>query len=746
MTVLAELTRIVQSAAEAESVSEQVSIIVDSIQSYMNVDVCSLYLQGEGDSMILAASHGLRASSVGSVRIPAGAGLVGQIVKSCQPFNIAEAPSHPAFYYVAETDEAQFHSFAGVPLVRAGKVIGVLAVQCQRARLLSGEEMAFLVTLGAQLALVVSGDTIETLYPRTGTHRIPGIKGASGVGIGQVYLCASVDLALIPDQASEDVEAECAQWRALVESVQADVRNEQSSLGSDLSREVSAVFDAYQMLLSDRTLVQGVEQAIRNGNHLPGALRSVIHHYASLFLAMDDPYLRARHEDIIHLGNKLYSAWKGARANESHSDTGGPVVLVGAQIGISDIAAVPRERLVGILCYQGSTLSHSAVLANALGVPAVMGIGEQKGLKEGTLCIVDGNTGQCIFDPDSTLVREYRRLAREERQLATMLADLRDEAALTPDGERIQLFANSGLLADLSPGLASGAEGLGLYRTEIPFMISEAFPSEEEQVAIYSQVLSAYAGKPVNMRILDIGGDKPLPYFPIHEENPALGWRGIRFCLDNSSLLMTQVRAMLRAAADKGNLRILLPMVSARAELESFYSVFSEACSQLEAEGHSIDRPPVGVMIEVPSAISQIPAWSDLIDFVSIGTNDLSQYLLAVDRNNPRVASLYDSLHPAVLIEIDRTLQAAGSHGLPVSVCGEMASDPLAALLLIGLGVRTLSMSAAQLPRIKWMIRKLPLARMEVLAHNMLKQRDSAAIRSLVSAELKSMGLEDLAH
>jgi phosphotransferase system enzyme I (PtsI)/phosphotransferase system enzyme I (PtsP) len=744
MTVLAALTRIVQQVVEAESTAQQVDVIVDSIEAQMDVDACSLYLSDTTGTMTLAASHGLSKAAVGRVQLPAGKGLVGLIARSRHPLNVADASTHPDFHYIEETEEHRFRSFAGVPLVRAGRVIGVLTAQCQRPRELAEEEQAFLVTLGAQLALVLTDEAVEDLLRLPATHTFRGVRGAPGIGIGETCLCADVDLYSVPDAPCEDPDAAVVEWRELVSRVREDVRGEQQRLGSALSGEVAAIFEAYQMMLADPGLVAGVEQAIHNGHCLPYALRTVIHHFSSLFLAMEDPYLRARHEDIHQLGNKLYSAWRGAHADNPLPGSAGRIVLVGDQVTISDIASIPRERLAGVVCFRGSSLSHTAVLANALGVPAVMGIGEHRGLADRQACIVDGNSALVFFEPDAGVRREYRQLELAEQQLRGELAALRDLPAVTLDGHGIQLYANSGLLADISPGLAAGAEGLGLYRTEIPFMVSQAFPSEEEQFALYRQVLESYRGKPVSMRILDIGGDKPLPYFPINEENPALGWRGIRFCLDNSSLLMTQVRAMLRAAAGLGNLRILLPMVSSASELAGFQDILEDAIAQLRAEGLTVGRPEVGVMVEVPAAISQLHQWRERIDFVSIGTNDLSQYLLAVDRNNPRVSSLYDPLHPAVLSEIDRVIRISAANALPLSVCGEMASDPAAALLLIGMGVETLSMSAAHLPRIKWLLRRVNREDAALLVREVLGMRNVAEIRAAVTDRMGELGLGDL--
>jgi phosphoenolpyruvate-protein phosphotransferase len=742
--VIHQLARIVQTVALAEQPAEQVKLIVESISTSMAVDVCSLYLANAEGEMLLLASHGLAANAVRKVRLPPGKGLVGLVASSRHPVNLANADAHPAFFYVAETEEERFHSFCGVPLVHTGKVIGVLVVQGREVRQFSDEEQGFLVTLAAHLALLLanspltSGDTVADP-----AARVSGIRGAPGIGIGYCRVCDHGELYAVANAPCEDVDAALEDWRQLLVSVRLEVEREQQAIAGTLPDGVASIFSAYTMLLSDPTFIGQVEKGIRDGNWLPGSLRQATQHFAELFRAMDDPYLQARHEDIHHLGNKLYNAWRGARGPALPIDK--PVVLVGAQVSVSEIAAVPTGMLEGIVCMEGSSLSHTAVIANALGIPAVMGTGAIRQLADGVLMVVDGNSNQVLLNPDPNLLAEYQRLEDDQRHLARRLDEIRELPAVTTDGTRITLFTNTGLLADISPGLRNGAQGVGLYRTEIPFMIRNSFPSEEEQVAVYNQVLAAYQDKPVHMRTLDVGGDKQLPYFPVgNEENPALGWRGIRFTLDNSQLLMTQVRAMIRAAQGLDNLRILLPMVSSTEELDDFSLLLTDAVSQLQAEGYAVRRPALGLMIEVPAAISQLPHWATKIDFVSIGSNDLSQYLLALDRNNPRVAARYDHVHPAVLLEIQRVLQSAARHGLPVSLCGEMASDPVAVVLLIGLGLRTLSMSATKLPRIKWLIRSLSLATAEAISRDALQCMYPREIRARVETALLSAGLEEL--
>jgi phosphoenolpyruvate-protein phosphotransferase len=742
-SVIHELARIVQTVAIADQPVEQVNLVVESISTSMAVDVCSLYLANEYGEMLLLASHGLAAAAVRQIKIPAGKGLVGLVAASRHPVNLADAESHPAFYYVPETEEERFHSFCGVPLVHSGKAIGVLVVQGREIRQFSLEEEGFLVTLAAHLALLLANSPLAS-NPAVGQgERISGIRGAPGIGIGYSQLCDHGELYAVANAPCDDIGAALDDWHELLELVRADIEREQLAIEGELSDGVAGIFTAYRMLLGDPAFISYVESGIRGGNWLPGALRHAIQHFAELFRAMDDPYLKARHEDIHHLGNKLYNSWLGIKPVAVAADK--HLVLVGPQVSVSDIAAIPVELLVGIVCFEGSSLSHTAVIANALGIPAVMGAGTMRNLADNTLLIVDGNAGQVMRNPGPALLTEYRKLADDQRFLSKRLERLRSLPAETTDGVPVTLYANTGLLADISPGLVNGAQGVGLYRTEIPFMIRSSFPSEEEQVEVYSQVLAAYEGMPVHMRTLDIGGDKQLPYFPVeNEENPALGWRGMRFTLDNSPLLMTQVRAMIRAAEGRGNLHILLPMVSSTSELNDFRELLADALGQLREEGYTASAPGLGVMIEVPAAISQIPVWADKIDFISIGSNDLSQYLLALDRDNPRVAARYDHLHPAVLLEIRRILQLAKAHDIPVSLCGEMAADPVAVALLLGLGLRILSMSATKVPRIKWLIRSLTMTTMERLGDQALQCSYPADIRRLVGAELERAGLHEL--
>lgn len=713
---------------------------MDSIAETMAVDVCSLYMPDEQGDMVLAANHGVPPENVANIKIPAGVGLVGLTAKSLHPLNIANAKSHEANYFVPGMDDREFLSFCGVPLVRSGKVIGVLVVQSTESRQFNADDEAFLVTLASQLALLsisIAGLTAPQKF-----KRFTGIKGAAGVAIGRALVMDAADPSAAEEVVDGDIRATLGRWQSLLDTVKRSIEADKQKLNEAISEDVSLIFDAYTMLVSDPAFGVQVENEIRRGIGLAAAIMRSVDHFAGLFASMDDPYLKSRHEDIRHIGRKLIAILTN-QDTENSPDSDGPVVLVGQHLSVSDIADAMQGNLVGLISGDGSSLSHSAVLANAIGIPAVMGADGLKSVKSGETLVVDGNSGAFVVNPTRQLIREYQKLIAQHKDTTEKLTGLRDLPAETLDGHRVNLYTNTGLLADIAPGIQNGAEGVGLYRTEIPFIVHETFPSEEEQYAIYHQVMSAYAGKPVYMRVLDVGSDKQLPYFPISgEDNPAMGWRGIRFGLDNSSLLMSQLRAMLRASIGLDNLHILIPMVSHIEELELFNQLLLEACNQIRLECGELHQPRVGIMVEVPVVISQLPVWARQLDFISIGSNDLSQYLLAVDRNNARVASHYDAVHPGVISEIRRIVESAERSGLPVCLCGEMASDPIAVLLLLGLGVRTLSMSAMKIPYIKSLVRQVAIADCRKLVEEVASLSSATAIRQAANDFLDGITLQ----
>ena len=419
--------------------------------------------------------------------------------------------------------------------------------------------------------------------------------------------------------------------------------------------------------------------------------------------------------------------------------------MIGHDLSASHLAEIPADRLVGIVSSSGSGSSHLAILARALGIPAAMGVADLPLARlDGQEVVVDGYRGWLIVRPAGSYRQELLRLAREEAALTAELAALSHEPAQTLDGERIGLHVNIGLLADMAPSRTVGAEGIGLYRTEVPFQIRKQFPGEAEQASIYREALETFRDQPVVLRTLDVGGDKPLSYFPIKEDNPFLGWRGIRLVLDHPEIFLTQIRAMLRASIGLDNLGILLPMIGSIDELTTARAYIDQALSELREEGEPVATPRIGVMIEVPSAVYQIDLIAEMVDFLSIGTNDLTQYILAIDRNNERVASRYDALHPAVLRAINEVVDAGHLLGREITVCGELAGDPMGAILLLGLGVDILSMSAGSLPRIKWVIRRFSAADARQYLALALAARRPQEVRRLLYDALVERGLGGL--
>lgn len=740
------LKRIVQESASAASPTKQMAYIVSAVRAAMQVSVCSLYIASDDGALTLTATDGLDPESVGRVMLPAGEGLVGAVARSSHPINLEDAEQHPDYRYFPETHEERYQAFLGVPLVHLRRQVGVLVVQESQRRKFTADEEAFLVTIAAQLAgtlfldrVWISSETEVAKVPQS--QRVIGVKGAVGIGIGFIHLLVGDDLDQVLDQECYDVEKELEQFRVALNDSRRELEEGSRSLAAYLPEDVSSIFSVYALLLDSEDLIGGVENRIRQGNWAPGALRATISEYADRFEKIEDPYLRARSEDVRNIGSKIYSKLQGTSVPVSDNQN---LILTGDIISIADISKYKREQLAAIVCYAGSVLSHTAILASALGIPAVMGTGKIKGLQQGTPAIVDGHQGQVILNPTQPVLEEFQALVNRESILAEELEELKDLRAITPDGHRVSLYANTGLMADITPGLKRGAEGVGLYRSEIPFMAQETFPTEDEQQEFYHHVLEAYTGKPVTIRTLDIGGDKALPYYRFSEENPCLGWRGIRFSLDNRPIFMTQVRAMLRASEKLNNLKILLPMVSRVDELDAFNALLDDACAQLHAEGYRIERPQVGIMVEVPAAVNLLPFFARRINFVSIGSNDLTQYLLALDRNNPRVSRLFDNLHPAVLQEIHRIVQLCRQLDLPVSLCGEMAADPLAVVLLLGMRIETLSMNARSLAKIKWLIRTLPAQVAEKVLQKALCMEHENEIRELTRHVLIQHGLGEL--
>lgn len=753
--MLDTLRRIVQEVTAAQDLDQALRVIVTRVKKAMLVDVCSVYLADrESDQHVLMATDGLNPEAVGQIRIDNAKGLIGLVAEREEPLNLAEAPEHPRFLYFPESGEERYHSFLGVPIIHHRKLMGVLVVQRHDIKRFSEDSETFLITIAAQLAGAIahaeasggiSGLAQKSKKGSRSAVPLPGQPGSPGVAIGTAVVSYVIaDLSIVPDRPVEDIKAEIALFKTAVGGVRKDIQAMLERMKDVLPSEDQALFDAYLLMLEGSSISGEVIRHIKTGNWASGSLRAVIDEHVRTFDAMEDDYLRERAEDVRDLGRRILIR---LRSGESPGMKKYPrrTVLVGDEITASMLAEVPIKRLAGVVSVRGSRTSHVAILARAMGVPAVMGVDDLPvGRVDGRNLIVDGYSGRIYVDPPASLLKEFKHLLREEEELSKELREMSRLPSITPDNVGIPLYVNTGLLADSTPSRKSGAEGVGLYRTEYPFIIRDRFPGEEEQCQIYREVLQAFAPAPVTLRTLDVGGDKALSYFPIQEDNPFLGWRGIRISLDHPEIFMVQLRAMLRASSGLDNANILLPMVNSVAEVDDSLRLLRRAHHELLDDGETINMPHVGVMIEVPSAVYQIRELARRVDFVSVGTNDLTQYLLAVDRNNARVAELYDSLHPAVIRALIQVVEGAAKEKTPVSVCGEMAGDPAAAILLLGMGVNILSMSAANLPRIKWVIRTFTQRHARTLLREVMAFEHAHMVREYLNKALEDVGLGGL--
>lgn len=749
--LLQTLQRIVEAVGAAESTQDALSVLVTRVRAALEVDVCSMYLVMPGrERLVLMATEGLNQASVGQVQLNFDEGLVGLVAQRAEPVNLDEAPDHPRYKFFPETGEQRYHAFLGVPIIHRRQVLGVLVAQQRASRSFDDGAVALLSTLAVQIAVAIrqaelSGETLRLLRGELPTDLIiTGLGGSPGVaiGVGRVAYSQS-DLERIPDRAIEDVAAEVAAFREAVEAVRQEMAAIRARMVDVLPAEEQALFDAYTMMLASEHLIEGTVARIEQGAWAPAALRDTVRQYARAFEEMDDAYLRERASDIRDLGRRILAQLLSQARNDSPWPE--RTILIGEDVSAAQLAEIPPGVLAGVVSARGSVSSHVAILARALGIPAMMGAENLPvGRLEGRELVVDGYQGRLFIQPGPQVRREFERLAREERELSDGLNALAAEPALTPDGRLIPIYVNTGLLADVEPALKCGAEGVGLYRTEFPFMVRDRFPSEEAQLPTYRQMLSAFYPRPVTLRTLDIGGDKPLPYFPLTEDNPFLGWRGIRVTLDHPEIFLTQVRAMLRANAGLDNLRVLFPMISTVGELDEACRLLDRAAAELREEGLDISRPQLGAMIEVPSAVYLAEALARRVDYLSVGTNDLVQYLLAVDRNNSRVADLYRPMHPAVLQALHQAREGARRAGKPIYVCGEMAGDPAAVILLMGMDFDGLSVSVAGLTRVKWVVRSFTQEKARELTELALTLEEPDRVRELLNGALVDAGLGGL--
>ncbi|PSJ21800.1 phosphoenolpyruvate-protein phosphotransferase PtsP [Halomonas sp. ND22Bw] len=748
--MLEVLRRIILEVNGARNLEAALSTMVRRIRKAMRTDVCSFYLfDTQLDRLVLMETIGLRTQAVGHVSLPVGEGLVGLVAQREEPLNLEDARAHPYFRYFETTGEERYSSFLGVPIIHQRRMLGVLVVQQADKRRFDEADEAFLVTMAAQLAGVLAhalatGSLTRPSLPG-GQATFTGVAASPGMAIGEaVVIAPPADLDSVPDLIPTDEEYEIERLSEAIGRVRDEIRAAGERLANRISAQELALFDVYQQMLGEEALFQEVVKRIREGQWAPGALADVVRRHVQYLERVSDDYLRERAADVRDLGRRVLAH---LQENTSATPDVYPerTVLVSDEISVAMLGEVPRDKLAGIVSVRGSSTSHVAIVARAMGIPTVLGMVDLPLPRlNGARLVLDGHRGRLFVRPSPDIESHYEGLIEEERALSELLEHEQDLPSRTPDGHDVRLLVNTGLAVDAMASLKSRIGGVGLYRTEVPFMITERFPGEQEQTRLYREQLEGFAPLPVVMRTLDIGGDKDLPYFPIEEANPFLGWRGIRVTLDHPEVLMVQLRAMLRASQGLDNLQILLPMITNVDEVDDALRLLERAIRELGEDGVEVARPQVGAMIEVPATLYQLDTLAERVDFFSVGSNDLTQYLLAVDRNNPRVADLYDACHPAVLSAMARLAREATALKVPISVCGELAADPAGALLLMGMGFDALSMNAPSLPKVRAAIRRVSLTSAQTLVEDALAESSPLGVRRCLEASMSDWQLAHL--
>lgn len=758
----------------SHDLQETLDNIVALVSKRMQSDVCSIYLlDDDGETLRLHATKGLAHSSVGKISMKVSEGLTGLVIEQRGVVSLENAQEHPRYKYFRESGEERYHSFLGIPMFERKTPVGVIVVQHREARTYTETEISTLSTIAYQIAsIVINAKLLDTLRkkdeervrleqqlkrmrpgepptpdlppgPATrGAAVFAGIAVSPGFAAGGIYLLTRrdtlrssvVETALPPKE--ELHRLELALEKARIQTLYMEKR-----IAAQLSEEDAAIFHAHLMILEDRGFIARIQELIGQEFGAVRAVREVVNHYVEAFSRMEDPYLQNRSADMEDIGRRIIDALDGNDA------TMPPLtekrLLVATDIMPSDLTAIDLDNILGIVTEKGDVNSHAAIIARSLGIPTVVGVaGVLRHLSLKDEVIIDGNSGHVYVNPEKRIRTEYERLTKDYRGKRQELEELRDVPAVTRDGFRITLQANIGLISDIRIAASNGAEGVGLYRTEFPFMARKQFPDRQEQHNIYARILDGFGDQPVTFRTLDIGGDKTLPYFPHPpEENPFMGWRAIRISLECRDIFRTQLAAIMTASVGK-NARIMFPMISGVEEINLIHEIIAELHAELGQQGTPFnDRIPLGIMIEIPAAVQLADSLARTVDFFSIGTNDLIQYTLAADRNNPKMKAFYNPYHPAVLHSLKKVAAAGKAQGISVSLCGEMAADPLAALLLAGLGITSLSMSSPSIPQVKQAIRGARLANAEEVAARVLELESAPEIVALLKEASLELGI-----
>ena len=729
------------------SVQDRLNRTVALIADDMVAEVCSFYLLRAGEVLELFATKGLSPEAVHRTRLRLGEGIVGDIAAHARPLSLPDAQDHPNFAYRPETGEEIYHSMLGVPVLRDGRVLGVLAVQNRASRHYGEEEIETLETVAMVLAeLLSSGDLAVTMgsgslnTSEALPARFGGVVLNEGLAIGRVVLH---DRGIVIRQVvAEDPAVELKRLDAALKAMYGQLddllaRDELADGG-----EHQEVLETYRMFAEDRGWVERIREQVQGGLSAAAAVQRVQNDLRTRMNRVKDPYLRERYADFEDLGNRLLHHLLGSAGSAEDRGLPDDTVLLARSLGPADLLDYDAAKLKAVVLEEGSPTAHVAIVARALGIPMV---GRCRDVltraRQDDVVVVDGVSGQVLLRPRSGIRDSFVEAIRVGEERRQLFAATRDLPAVTRDGVAVSLQVNAGLLVDLPQLHASGADGVGLYRTEVPFMVRDSFPDVAAQVELYARVLDQAEGKPVTFRTLDVGGDKVLPYWGgTEDDNPSMGWRAIRIGLDRPAMLRQQLRALVCAAAGR-DLRVMFPMIAEVSEFVRAKHLLEREVQRQSAKGGEVPaRVETGVMLEVPALAWQLPTLFDLVDFVSVGSNDLLQFLFASDRGNPRLARRYDILSPPALSFLLSLTRQADEAGVRLSLCGEAAGHPLEAMALIGAGFRILSMPPPGIGPVKLMLRSLELGPLKAYLHH-LAGLPHASVRGLLRAYARDRGV-----
>lgn len=711
------LTGLHEIMAKRGSAQSKLDRVVDLIAEAMGSDVCSIYLLRD-NCLELFATHGLRKEAVHVTRLRMGEGLVGTIAAQGRILNLAEAAEHPAFAYRPETGEERFHSFAGVPIVRLESPIGVLAVQNADPRRYEDVEIEALQTVAMVLSEMIGGARLVDGARRSrlrsaGPLRLTGLKLVAGMARGVAVF--HEPRIVVEHTVAEDIEAERDRVYAAFRKMREQIDNMAKEAEFGTAGEHHDILETYRMFAYDEGWSRRINQAIDSGLTAEAAIERVQQRTRTRMQEIDDPLLQERMHDLEDLSNRLLRIVSGRMGTAAQTGLTHDTVLVSRNLGPAELLEYDRRRLKAVLLEEGSLTSHMTIVARAIGVPVIGRLHDiRHSVEEGETILVDGDNGSVIIRPTRPLLVGFEhRMAISQKRRAEFAA-IKTLPAQTRDGVKVSVMVNAGLAEDAVTLPMTGADGIGLFRTEFQFLVSATLPGRDRQQRLYTKVLEAVGDRPVVFRTVDIGGDKALPYLTDEAEeqaeNPAMGWRALRLSLDRSTLMKAQARALIEASGGKV-LRVMFPMVSEPWEYEKARSLFEE---QVEWAGKANRPVPTriefGAMLEVPSLAEMLDQLLPRVDFISIGTNDLTQFLFAADRSDPRLAQRYDWLSPAILRFLKRVLDACRAAGVPARVCGEMAGRSLEAMALIGIGAESFSITPAGVGPVKAMVRSLDAA------------------------------------